>query len=251
MRKTNGFEYLMDFIFRLGGRQRLRLVRALPARVPADQQLRRLRDDPSSRAATGSSTARSSARGTTAEAAYEQKHRRLERDSERDEETDEADAQITATTSRRAATDDAEPTTSRAPTSPTIEVEPGQPTPDPDAVPETDAEPEVEVAPGGETTTPDERSRRPSGCAPRVSCWSSWSAAEAGDEAAQPELRAGSSPTMVGAITVLIAILAVFLAYNANNGLPFVPTYRISVELPNADRSSPATRSASAASASA
>ena len=33
----------------------------------------------------------------------------------------------------------------------------------------------------------------------------------------------GRSPTLVGAVTVLIVILAVFLAYNANNGLPFVP----------------------------
>ena len=32
-----------------------------------------------------------------------------------------------------------------------------------------------------------------------------------------------ASPTMVGAITTLIVIVAVFLAYNANNGLPFVP----------------------------
>jgi virulence factor Mce-like protein len=39
---------------------------------------------------------------------------------------------------------------------------------------------------------------------------------------------------MVGAITTLIVILAVFLAYNANNGLPFVPSYRISVQVPNA-----------------
>jgi virulence factor Mce-like protein len=43
------------------------------------------------------------------------------------------------------------------------------------------------------------------------------------------------SPTMVGAITVLIIILAVFLAYNANNGLPFVPTYRLSAQVPNAE----------------
>ena len=40
---------------------------------------------------------------------------------------------------------------------------------------------------------------------------------------------------MVGAITVLIVIVAVFLAYNANTGLPFVPTYRISAEVPNAN----------------
>jgi virulence factor Mce-like protein len=44
-----------------------------------------------------------------------------------------------------------------------------------------------------------------------------------------------SSPTMVGALTVMVVLLAVFLAYNANTGLPFVPTYRISVEVPNAD----------------
>jgi virulence factor Mce-like protein len=40
---------------------------------------------------------------------------------------------------------------------------------------------------------------------------------------------------MVGAITVLISILAVFLAYNANRGLPFVPTYRVSAQVPNAN----------------
>ena len=44
-----------------------------------------------------------------------------------------------------------------------------------------------------------------------------------------------SNPVMVGAITVLIVILAVFLAYNANQGLPFVPTYRITAQVPNAD----------------
>jgi phospholipid/cholesterol/gamma-HCH transport system substrate-binding protein len=47
--------------------------------------------------------------------------------------------------------------------------------------------------------------------------------------------RLAASPVMVGAVTVLIAILAVFLAYNANQGLPFVPTYRISATVPNAD----------------
>ena len=40
---------------------------------------------------------------------------------------------------------------------------------------------------------------------------------------------------MVGALTVMVVILAVFLAYNANNGLPFVPSYRLSVEVPDAD----------------
>jgi ABC-type transporter Mla subunit MlaD len=41
---------------------------------------------------------------------------------------------------------------------------------------------------------------------------------------------------MVGAVTTLIVIVAVFLAYNANSGLPFVPTYRVSVEVPDAAR---------------
>ncbi len=45
-----------------------------------------------------------------------------------------------------------------------------------------------------------------------------------------------SSPTMVGAITTLIIVVAVFLAYNANSGLPFVPVYRVSVVVPNAAR---------------
>ncbi|MEJ7875100.1 MAG: MlaD family protein [Solirubrobacterales bacterium] len=44
-----------------------------------------------------------------------------------------------------------------------------------------------------------------------------------------------ASPTMVGAVTVLIATVAVFLAYNANSGLPFVPTYNLSAEVPNAN----------------
>ena len=45
-----------------------------------------------------------------------------------------------------------------------------------------------------------------------------------------------ASPTMVGAITTLIVIVAVFLAYNANNGLPFVPTYKVSAEICDAAR---------------
>jgi virulence factor Mce-like protein len=47
--------------------------------------------------------------------------------------------------------------------------------------------------------------------------------------------RLAASPTMVGAVTVLITTLAIFLAYNANQGLPFVPTYRISAQVPNAN----------------
>jgi ABC-type transporter Mla subunit MlaD len=48
-----------------------------------------------------------------------------------------------------------------------------------------------------------------------------------------------ASPTMVGAITTLIVIVAVFLAYNANQGLPFVPVYRVSAEMCNAGRMAP------------
>ena len=41
-----------------------------------------------------------------------------------------------------------------------------------------------------------------------------------------------ASPVLVGAVTVLVVIVAVFLAYNANKGLPFVPTYDLSAQLP-------------------
>jgi ABC-type transporter Mla subunit MlaD len=44
-----------------------------------------------------------------------------------------------------------------------------------------------------------------------------------------------SSPILVGAVTVLVVIVAVFLAYNANNGLPFVSTYNLKALVPNAD----------------
>jgi ABC-type transporter Mla subunit MlaD len=44
-----------------------------------------------------------------------------------------------------------------------------------------------------------------------------------------------SSPVLVGAVTVLIVIVAVFLAYNANNGLPFVSTYNLKALVPNAN----------------
>ena len=42
-----------------------------------------------------------------------------------------------------------------------------------------------------------------------------------------------SSPSLVGAITLLIACVGVYIAYNANAGLPFVPTYDLRAELPN------------------
>jgi virulence factor Mce-like protein len=45
-----------------------------------------------------------------------------------------------------------------------------------------------------------------------------------------------ASPVLVGAVTVLIVIVGVFLAYNANNGLPFVPTYDLKAELPSGQK---------------
>lgn len=45
-----------------------------------------------------------------------------------------------------------------------------------------------------------------------------------------------ANPVLVGAVTLLVVVVAVFLAYNANSGLPFVPTYEIKVETPNAAR---------------
>ena len=44
-----------------------------------------------------------------------------------------------------------------------------------------------------------------------------------------------SSPVIVGAVTVLVVLVAVFLAYNANNGLPFVSTYNLKARVPNAN----------------
>ena len=51
-------------------------------------------------------------------------------------------------------------------------------------------------------------------------------------------LRSGSAPNpiLTGAATVLIVLLAVFLAYNANSGLPGVPAYTVTVEVPDAAR---------------
>ena len=43
-----------------------------------------------------------------------------------------------------------------------------------------------------------------------------------------------TSPVLIGAVTVLVAIVAVFLAYNANNGLPFVPRYALRVQVRDA-----------------
>jgi virulence factor Mce-like protein len=43
-----------------------------------------------------------------------------------------------------------------------------------------------------------------------------------------------SNPVLVGAVVLLVGLVAVFLSYNANSGLPFVPTYGLEAKLPNA-----------------
>jgi virulence factor Mce-like protein len=42
-----------------------------------------------------------------------------------------------------------------------------------------------------------------------------------------------ANPVLVGAVTALVTVVAVFLAYNANNGLPFVPTRSVNVQVDN------------------
>ena len=53
-----------------------------------------------------------------------------------------------------------------------------------------------------------------------------------------PRSRANQSvfanPVLIGALTVLVTLVAVMLAYNANNGLPFVPRYTLNVQVRNA-----------------
>jgi virulence factor Mce-like protein len=43
-----------------------------------------------------------------------------------------------------------------------------------------------------------------------------------------------ANPVLIGAATVLVLVVAVFLAYNANSGLPFVPTYTLKADIPSA-----------------
>jgi virulence factor Mce-like protein len=42
------------------------------------------------------------------------------------------------------------------------------------------------------------------------------------------------NPVLIGAATLLVVLVAVFLAYNANKGLPFVPTYELKAQVPSA-----------------
>ncbi|HEY2436400.1 MAG TPA: MlaD family protein, partial [Solirubrobacteraceae bacterium] len=40
-----------------------------------------------------------------------------------------------------------------------------------------------------------------------------------------------ASPVLIGAVTVLVLVIAIFLAYNSNTGLPFVPTRQLKVNI--------------------
>jgi ABC-type transporter Mla subunit MlaD len=49
----------------------------------------------------------------------------------------------------------------------------------------------------------------------------------------RPRSSIAANPVLVGAVTVLVVTVAVFLAYNANQGLPFVPTQELRLRLAN------------------
>ncbi len=49
----------------------------------------------------------------------------------------------------------------------------------------------------------------------------------------RPNTSLVASPGLVGAVTVLVTVIAVFLAYNANNGLPFAPSLDVRVRAEN------------------
>jgi virulence factor Mce-like protein len=53
-------------------------------------------------------------------------------------------------------------------------------------------------------------------------------------KAGPPTRGIAGNPVLIGAATVLVILVAVFLSYNANRGLPFVPTYQVDAEMPNA-----------------
>ena len=43
-----------------------------------------------------------------------------------------------------------------------------------------------------------------------------------------------ASPVLVGTVTVIVTTIAIFVSYNANVGLPFVPTYKVEATVPDA-----------------
>src|SRR3954471_10119643 len=51
----------------------------------------------------------------------------------------------------------------------------------------------------------------------------------------RPQSSIAANPMLVGTTTLLTVIVAVFVTYNANNGLPFVPTYQVNAMMRDAD----------------
>ena len=43
-----------------------------------------------------------------------------------------------------------------------------------------------------------------------------------------------SNPLLMGSIIIVIGLVGLVLSYNAHRGLPFVPTYDVSVDVPDA-----------------
>src|SRR5919206_158333 len=50
----------------------------------------------------------------------------------------------------------------------------------------------------------------------------------------RPDASIMANPMLVGTTTLLTVLVALFITYNANNGLPFVPTYNVRAVLSDA-----------------
>ena len=64
------------------------------------------------------------------------------------------------------------------------------------------------------------------------------------DAAPPRQLTPFSNPVLIGALTVLVMVVGVVLAFQANNGLPFVPRYTLHIEVRNAEELMPRRRGA-------
>lgn len=62
----------------------------------------------------------------------------------------------------------------------------------------------------------------------------------AGTAKSRPARSRPVNTTLVGAIIIVVAVVATVLSYNANKGLPFVPTHKIQVAVPDAAELVPA-----------
>ena len=52
--------------------------------------------------------------------------------------------------------------------------------------------------------------------------------------AATADARRGGRPVLIGAVTLAVVVVAVYLSYNANEGLPLAPAYRLEAQAPSA-----------------